>query len=216
VSEFALLRVEDDWLGFRDVYEVDGKPVRDRQDRLLRLFTDDPQTAISLARRINDEGARLNLGVMQRNFDVPTMALFFLQPSYSSRFRFRKDGEEKLGGTLVWKVGYEETVKPTIIRTSSGKDMPVRGTFWIDPVSGQVLKTHMGFSTETTMGPDNWTDRRLDHDADRLVRRLQSTASVTVTYTHNEALGILVPDVMLESYEGPSVNQFTGREEISR
>jgi hypothetical protein len=35
VSEFAFVRVkEDDWLGFRDVFEVDGNRVSDRQDRL--------------------------------------------------------------------------------------------------------------------------------------------------------------------------------------
>jgi VWFA-related protein len=41
VSEFALVRVKDDWLGYRDVVEVDGKPVRDRQDRLQQLFLQD-------------------------------------------------------------------------------------------------------------------------------------------------------------------------------
>jgi len=38
VSEFALVRITDDWLGYRDVFQVDGKTVNDRQDRLRQLF----------------------------------------------------------------------------------------------------------------------------------------------------------------------------------
>ena len=31
-----------EWLVFRDVAEVDGKPVRDREERLTKLFVDPP------------------------------------------------------------------------------------------------------------------------------------------------------------------------------
>ncbi len=39
---------------------------------------------------------------------------------------------------------------------------------------------------------------------------------MTVTYKEDGKLGLLVPDRMLETYEGPSVNRFTGNEEISK
>ena len=35
-------------------------------------------------------------------------------------------------------------------------------------------------------------------------------------YTRDEALGLLVPDKLIETYEGPSVNRFTGNEEIMK
>ena len=95
--------------------------------------------------------AGVNLGAVQRNFNVPTMALFFLHPNNVARFKFRKDGEDTLDGHRVWKVRYEETRKPTIIRTSAGKDMPLKGTFWIDASGGPVLKTHMEMSSEATL-----------------------------------------------------------------
>lgn len=77
VSEFALLRVKDDWLGFRDVYQVDGRAVGDRQDRLLKLLLDRTPGGIDQGRRIADESARYNLGAIQRNFNVPTTRCCF-------------------------------------------------------------------------------------------------------------------------------------------
>ena len=239
VSEFALVRVKGDWLGFRDVYEVDGKPVGDRQDRLKKLFLEAPDAAVTQGRKISDESARYNLGAIQRNFNVPTMALFFLQSTNVARFKFRKDGEEVIDGHRVWKVRYQETRTPTIIRTSSGKDMPLTGTYWIDATAGQVLRTHMEISIEATMsaadpkartGPTPPAARpetgqgivtpkygSTPWDTDTgVVRRLNSSASVTVTYRNDSRLGLLVPEKMMETYEGPTVNTFTGQEEVNK
>jgi hypothetical protein len=128
VSEFALIRTKDGWDGFRDVYEVDGKAVTDRQDRLLKLFTETPAVAAEQGRKIAAESARYNMGPIQRNFNVPTTALFFINAGNQARFKFRKDGEDRIDGVAVWKVRYEEARKPTLIRTSQGKNMPVRRT----------------------------------------------------------------------------------------
>jgi len=40
VAELALVKTSDTigWVGFRDVVSVDGKPIQDRQDRLMALF----------------------------------------------------------------------------------------------------------------------------------------------------------------------------------
>ena len=163
------------------------------------------------------------------------MALFFLQSTNVARFKFRKDGEEVIDGHRVWKVRYQEARKPTIIRTSSGKDMPLTGTYWIDATAGEVLRTHMEIATEATMsadqkartgptapagGPANTLGKTygsipLDTDTG-VVRRLNSSASVTVSYKKDSRLGLLVPDTMMETYEGPTVNAFTGREEVNR
>jgi VWFA-related protein len=225
VSEFALVRVKDDWLGFRDVYEVDGKPVSDRQDRLEKLFLQSPSAAVDQGRQIAQESARYNMGAIQRNFNVPTTALFFLQPANLARFRFRKSGEDSIDGVPVWKVGYEETRKPTIIRTSAGKDMPLKGTMWIDPTDGRVLKTHMEIISEARLSgarpssdPGGFGDlqsspqRRGAGD----VRRVNTSASITVTYRLEPKFGLLVPSVMLETYEGPTLSQFTGEESVTK
>ena len=47
------------WVGYRDTFEVDGKPVRDRDERLERLLSDG---AVGQAARIAEQNARFNLG----------------------------------------------------------------------------------------------------------------------------------------------------------
>ena len=83
VSEFALVRVDDGnrtlWLAFRDVVEVDGRAIRDRQERLQRLFLSPPPNALAQARAIALESARFNIGDVVRTVNVPTLALEFLE-----------------------------------------------------------------------------------------------------------------------------------------
>ena len=81
MSEFAIVKAAGrvGWSGFRDVVEVDGKPVSDRRDRLLSLLTG-PAGGEAELRRIADESARYNVGPVIRNFNVPTTALFFFHP----------------------------------------------------------------------------------------------------------------------------------------
>lgn len=218
VSECALVRVGDDWLGFRDVYEADGKPVRDRRDRLERLFFAAGANAVEQGRRIADESARYNVGAVQRNFNVPTMSLFFVHPINQGRFRFSKKGEDRIEGAMIWKIGYRESRTPTIIRTSNGMNMPVSGTFWVDPVDGRVMRTEMEINLEVKMGLEWARDElpaglTLSPELERERRRQDSRASITVSYKPNPALGILVPAEMLESYEG--VAAIGGRESLS-
>lgn len=218
VAEFAFVRSGNDWDGFRNVYEVDGKPVPDAKDRMAKLFTEAPASAVEQGRKIAAESSRYNMGAMQRNLNVPTVALFFLSAANQGRFRFTKDKDDQVGGVRVWKVKYKEARKPTIIRTSGGKDMPVKGEAWIDPVDGRVLKTHMQIDSEmpaaaltaasaarTTSGP----------------RTVSTSASITVTYALEPKLGILVPAEMLETYEAPMRSEFifkddTGKDDLAK
>lgn len=207
VSDFAIVRIQDDWLGFRDVRQVDGKTVSDQQDRLQKLFLESPGTALHDAREIADESARYNIGAIQRNFNTPTMALFFLQGSTQARFKFRKTGEDTVSGVSVWKVRFDEHQRPTIIRTRQGKDMPLTGTAWIDPTDGRVLKTHMQIESEARLGGVNSAiDENPRPRGSVADTRTRSSASMTVTYKTDTALGLLVPSEMLETYEGPRAN----------
>jgi hypothetical protein len=82
-----------DWLQYRDVFEVDGQPVRDRTDRLTRLFLDPSASSAGQIARIRDESARYNIGDILRNLNVPTFALTFLVPANQPRFKFRRTKE---------------------------------------------------------------------------------------------------------------------------
>ena len=65
---------------FRDVYEVNGQKVRDRDARLEALFMNPDDSILGRAEAIRRESARFNLGPAYRDINVPTLALVMLHP----------------------------------------------------------------------------------------------------------------------------------------
>ena len=182
VSEFALVRVHDAdrtlWLAFRDVVDVDGHAVRDRQERLERLFLTPPADALAQARAIAFESARYNIGDMVRTVNVPTLALEFLETAAQRRSSFGKKAEELVEGVRAWVVSFEERARPALIRTPRGQDVKTKGLVWIDPDTGRILKTEL----------DPQLQRGL-------------TARITTTYAQDGRLRLWVPVTMTEVYE---------------
>ena len=166
------------WLPFRDVFEVDGKMVREREERLQQLFLKAPATAVDRAAEIMAEAARYNIGFVQRNVNLPTLALRFLDPSYKTQAFFRKDAEVVIGGTKTWELAFSERGSPTLVQGLSG-DAPAEGTFWIEPEEGRVVRS------------------RLRHQV------AGATIEVTVSYRPDaKTPGTWVPAEMREVYEG--------------
>ena len=165
------------WTPFRDVFEVDGKAVRDRDDRLKKLFLEMPPDALTTARTILDEGARYNIGRVYRNINQPMLPLVFLLPQHVSHFKFTPRGEDEVEGVRASRVDYEETARPTLIlQDKTNHDMPVSGSFWIDPTTGRVVKVRL----ETSDGHF----------------RMQET----VIYRQDSTLGLWAPAEMRETY----------------
>jgi hypothetical protein len=167
----------DGWVPFRDVFEVDGRPVRDRQDRLRTLFLENPEQALKEGRRITEEGARYNIGNVFRTLNLPTLALVFLMPAHRGGFSFERHGLELLDAMRLVRLDYEEVGRPTVIRQAdTDRDMPATGSLWLDPATGRIVRT--------------------------LVRTSDGMFSMemTVTYRRSEALGIWVPAEMKEAY----------------
>ena len=175
-SDYALTRASDKqaWVGYRDTFEVDGRPVRDRDDRLQRTLTDG---VAARAARIAEESTRFNLGstLLERNINVPTLALEMLHPRNQSRFSFNKAGEERIAATSTWRVDFKERDRPTFIRNTSGLDRPSRGSIWIDPSTGVV-----------------WRPLR--------VWDSPPSGTITVAYGHVSNIDVLVPITMTEHY----------------
>jgi len=162
-SEFVLVRVADrpEWVGFRDVVAVDDRPVPERGDRLQTLFLDPGRGALARARVIADESARYNLGRIDRNFNVPTAAFFFLHPANRDRFRFGLDRIEPEDGKVRWVVAYHERSRPTLVRTPRGRDVPASGRLWIDPASGRVGRTQLWLTTPADREDDLTVDANI-------------------------------------------------------
>ena len=130
------------WQVFRQVLEVDGKPVANPDDstRLIELFSKPTSDTLRRADEIAAEGARYNL-LDIGTLNNPLMAIAFLQPEYRTRFRFKLGGLAKDLGPNVRTVHFEERVKPTILRSGAKGNLFSSGLLLIEEDSGRVVKT---------------------------------------------------------------------------
>jgi hypothetical protein len=79
----------DRYVELRDVFEVDGAPLHDRQGRLESLLRDRTASADAQIQAIIAESARYNIGRITRNVNTPLMTLQFLDAEQQSRFQFK-------------------------------------------------------------------------------------------------------------------------------
>jgi hypothetical protein len=195
VSEFAIVKAGSggDWIGYRDVVEVNEKAVVDRRDRLLALLTA-PSADADQLKKIADESARYNIGPIIRNFNVPTTTLFFFHPGTIAGFSFKRKGTKEIDGVATWELEFKERVRPTLVRTRSGRDVPCEGTVWVAPGDGVVVRTRLELR--------NFADDQELTMYARLVR-LESLAQIEVTYRLDQRIGAWLPLTMSELYEGP-------------
>jgi hypothetical protein len=166
------------WVEFRDVFEVDGITVRDREERLVRLFlsaTSDQQVQAS---RIVEESARFNISPGRRTFrrtlNVPMTALRFLRADNQSRSTFELHGKEKQNGRTLLVVRFKEHATPRLIRSDEGS--PAKGAFWIDAETGAVSRSEL----------------EMVHNS--------VAAKLTVKYAQHPTLKLWLPEWMDEVY----------------
>jgi len=167
-SDVLLVKLADleQWLVFRDVFDVDGKPVRDGQDRLMKLFVESRDTvaAVEQALQIGAESARFNIKQIG-TVDNPLLALGFLQSAYRSRFRFTMRGRDGSAGADAWIVEFQETQRPSIIRTGGDRDIFARGRYWIGDSEGRIIRTEVSFNalgTTSNITTSYGTDAQLN------------------------------------------------------
>lgn len=178
LSDVLFVQVKDgDWMDYRDVAEVNGKPVRSRSQRVLDLFLSGAPDAMTRARRIADESARHNLTGLYRTLNLPNTVLFLLRRAEQSRYAFKRAKDESLDGREARVLVYRERRRPTIVRTTGGDDIPISGRVWIDARDRRVLRTELRF--------------------DRGSRK----SLILVDYRPLEGHDVLVPARMWEWYE---------------
>ena len=145
-SDYLLVQLGGDGEGFmpfRDTYEVKGRKLRERNDRLLKLFTSQDKNRFEKAADINSDSAKHHLGNVARTINIPLLAMMFLHPRVNERFEFTDGGEENIGGRILRKAIYKEVARPTLIKTTRGRDVAMTGFIWIDPFNGTVMKTEL-------------------------------------------------------------------------
>jgi hypothetical protein len=156
-SDFLLVRYpgqERLFLTFRDVLEVDGRPVADQQERLTRLFLQPFDSALRRASEIQREGLRHSLERGGRLAD-PLQGASFLQGEYQQNFAFVLRGQDASLGPDVREVEFVQRTPAGIQATA------IEGTAWIAEGTGRVLRTRLRAGrapnvrlTTTTFGTD--------------------------------------------------------------
>jgi VWFA-related protein len=177
----VMTNAEAGWTQYRDVFEVDGRLVRDREARVQKLFLENPTDAWRQARDISNEGARYNVGTVFRNINTPTLPLEYLSPNRIGGLSFWRDGEDTIAGIRAVRLAFEETARPTLVQPGNTRaDAPASGTFWVDPLNGRIVKTRISVAAG------------------------RAEMTTTVVYKPASALGLWVPSEMDERYSTPS------------
>jgi formylglycine-generating enzyme required for sulfatase activity len=177
-SDFLLVKSPEtlDLIPFRDVIAVDGVPVRDREQRLARLFLKPSKDAIAHARAVTEEGARYNIGNMRTTLGNPVFGISVLQITYQPRFKFTLGKEDRSVGPGIWYLDYQEVSSPAMVHGEAGRDLFAHGRIWIEALSGRVMKTELQ------------------------VEQPQIRAKVTTTFRMDSRFDIAVPSEMREVY----------------
>jgi len=174
-SDVLLVRAPagDRWIQFRDVFEVDGKAVRDRDERLTKLFLQPSADAARQELDIAAASARYNIGGVSRTVNLPVLALAVLEAKNRPWFAFRLARRSRSTVELEYK---EEERGVTMIHGNDGRPMPAHGRFTIETDTGRVLASTVATETETLR------------------------AQIEVTYAPEPAVEMLVPREMRETY----------------
>jgi len=193
VSDFLLVRLpgSTDWLPFRDVFEVDNQPVRDREDRLMKLFLHPDAASAERAGEITEQSARYNIGII-RTVNHPLMALQVLREAQQSRFRFANPKPDASVAPGVVAIEFTEHVRPSLIRGPGDRDMMMRGRLWIDAEHGTIVRSEILVDTPAV------------------------GASIVTRFEDDAVFGAAVPIEMREEYRQPNGTRMTGTAIYSR
>jgi hypothetical protein len=182
IAEIAWVRLNDEHeaIAVRDVLEVDGHPVSQGRARLVELLHGARRGTWSEARELLAEGARHNLVPGSRNFNLPTVALFFLHPERRSRFawtaRFPRDTPASSAGPF--EVEFRERSRPTVIHGANGEQIYGRGRIWVAG-DGVVMRTEL----QLEIGPVKYT--------------------LATEFKRDDAISMVVPYQLTERYDAP-------------
>jgi hypothetical protein len=182
-ADVAWVRLRDahDAIAIRDVLEVDGVPVTEGRSRLIELLHGSRRGTWSEARALLDQGARHNLVPGSRNFNLPTVTLFFLHPETRPRFRWSsrwpRDAHASSAGPF--EIAFRERSRPTVIRGTGGEQIYSRGRVWVMS-DGSVNRTEL----QLELGPMKY--------------------SLNTEFGFDAAVSLVVPYRLTERYASPN------------
>jgi hypothetical protein len=168
------------WFGFRDVTRVDGHDARRQGRSMEQLLGERTVSAYDEAMAIVRENAKYNIGNIYRTINVPLQALDLLHPENRTRFDFSAAGQERVGGQDTEVIAFQERSVPTLVSDGFGGELLAHGRVWVDPATGAVFRTELGFNGASSL--------------------FLKESKIRVDYRRDPKLQVLVPSEMEETY----------------
>ena len=180
------------WMLFRDVTDVDGEPVTDKEARLVNLFVSPTGGSFEQATRIARDSARFHLPGTNYTAN-PLFMIIVLQETFQPRLEFDVGDEAPEFGPGVRVLHVEEPSMLLMLRNSTSRPLedPLftvaggRGRAWVDVATGRVLQTEARFPGS----------------------RPAMTATATTTFVQNDRVGVLVPAMMQTTWFDPATRR---------
>ena len=137
-SDFLLVKYpgeERRYQTFRDVLEVDGRPVREQQARITQLFLEPFASAVTRAGEI--EAASFRQSLRRGRLVDPLQAIAYLQAFYQPQFEFSVASADRRAAGDALELNFTQI-------TPAGLSLiPVRGKALVVEPTGRVLKTEL-------------------------------------------------------------------------
>lgn len=171
------------WLGYRDVVQIGGRPVRRIGPSLVDLLKAQTDDSRERAMTLLLESARHNLGAA-RTINLPSLPLELLHPRNQARFVISAHEMGRTDHCAAMRLMLEETVTPTLIQNPKGGNMPSRVFAWVDPDNGRLCRAEVR-----------------TRDAQHGARAID--AVVRVEFAREPALDVWVPEKMFEEFLYP-------------
>lgn len=168
------LPADDTWMAIRDVSDVDGQPIKDRDDLRALLLK---SRELRLMARLAERNARFNIGRVERTFNEPTLPLLLLDPKRAPRVKFDRRSVVRAVDETLATLAFEEPERPTLIVTKDFEAVRGRGELVIDAATGAVRHTTFQFA------------------------RPGIDVKLETSYVKDEKLNLWLPSVFTERYE---------------
>lgn len=180
-SDYVLVKPAEglSWIGYRDVFEVDGEPVRERDSRVVGILSTTSPDSHARAAAFAFEGARFNLGPA-RTVNIPTMPLQLAGRQHAGRIALRVRRVDGHDGTATLTLA--EPNRPTIVRRPDGSPIYSSGELTVRLSDGAIVRAALTF---------------------RATSRKRDVATMVVVYSDVEGILVPVPVSMSESLPLP-------------
>ena len=144
-SDFVVIGLDDGRVAsFRDTFEVDGRALRERQNRLLDLLQSTDATTADRLRELSEGSARSYISPNLYVLGDPTLPLQFLRQQNQERFAFKADGVRTMDGSQVAIVRFTEQGTERFIQNP--EKAPITGRVWIDAGTGAIRQAELAIS----------------------------------------------------------------------